>query len=938
MDKNNYRSIPFWSWNDKLNIKELKKQIHWMKNSGIGGFIMHARSGLMTEYLSDEWHECVEECAEEGRALQMAPWIYDENGWPSGFVGGELLKEEANRDKYITYTEGEFDGNASVNYLISENNLTRVKCGEKGCHYLNLYIHTAVSTVDILNPKVVTQFLDLTHQDYKNRFGEGFAEKIEGFFTDEPQYHRWNTPYSSQLEEYWRNNFQTDILDELGLLFLEKEGYRQFRYRYWKAMQELMLRGFAQMVYEWCDEHQVKLTGHYIEETRLAFQMMCCGGVMPFYEYQHIPGIDWLEKWTNYELSAKQVSSVATQMGKKRVLTETFACCGWDITPTDLRRIAGFQFVNGVNMICQHLLPYSERGTRKYDYPAHYSDINPWVKEDFRTFNDYFTELGYLLGESEKHINVAMLHPIRSAYFDYKREDLYVGELDDQLERACKLLSSHGIDYHFLDETLLAKYGYVKDNQIGCGQCSYQYLILPYVQTMDRATERLVAEYVKNGGKLLILGEKPRYLEADPYDYEYLQSSVSLDEIMQAQPFRVKNYETEIYSTYRTIGGEPFLYIINASISQSYAQQYSFGEDVHSFRKVDLISKTEQIVPLEICLKPGEDALLYPITQEANEKELLTLHELKFEKAKVSVKENCLPIDKICYSYDGIEYSKPWPCAALFNKLIYEKYAGPIYLRYDFEVQEIPPRIYLKVEESNDISEWFNGQLLTEQDCVEVGYVKTYNISNCIVKGHNSYVAQIEWFQKEEVHFALFGENVTESLKNCLVYDTELQPVEVVGKFGVYPANGYCACDDERYIRGNDFYIGALPKYISEPSAEGFPFLSGELTMSQSVDLDTKNTLLRVLGDYQTAEVRVNGKLIEKLFFDKEIDISDSAVDGKNDIEVRFLLSNRNRLGPHHSNGDKNDGVGPWLFTMGTSWDEDKSEDYHDDYDIKKFY
>ena len=47
---------------------------------------------------------------------------------------------------------------------------------------------------------------------------------------------------------------------------MEKEGYRSFRYRYWKAMQHLMLENFAKRVYTWCDNNNVKLTGHYVEE------------------------------------------------------------------------------------------------------------------------------------------------------------------------------------------------------------------------------------------------------------------------------------------------------------------------------------------------------------------------------------------------------------------------------------------------------------------------------------------------------------------------------------------------------------------------------------------------------------------------------------------------------------------------------------------------
>ena len=83
-----YRPIPFWSWNDQLEADELKRQIHWMYDNGIGGFFMHARGGLKTPFLSDAWMQAIEACCEEAQKLGMNPWAYDENGWPCGFAGG----------------------------------------------------------------------------------------------------------------------------------------------------------------------------------------------------------------------------------------------------------------------------------------------------------------------------------------------------------------------------------------------------------------------------------------------------------------------------------------------------------------------------------------------------------------------------------------------------------------------------------------------------------------------------------------------------------------------------------------------------------------------------------------------------------------------------------------------------------------------------------
>ena len=149
-----YQSIPFWSWNAELKPEQLVNQIRWMKDSGIGGFFMHARSGLKTEYMSEEWMECIKACVEEAKRLGMDAWAYDENGWPSGFAGGKLLEEESNRDQYILHTVGDYDPNADISYYMDGEKLVRVKSGDRAGEYLNLFIHVAASTVDILNPEV----------------------------------------------------------------------------------------------------------------------------------------------------------------------------------------------------------------------------------------------------------------------------------------------------------------------------------------------------------------------------------------------------------------------------------------------------------------------------------------------------------------------------------------------------------------------------------------------------------------------------------------------------------------------------------------------------------------------------------------------------------------------------------------------------------------
>lgn len=97
------RPVPFWSWNDKLEPDELRRQIGAMQDAGMGGFFMHARGGLETEYLSEEWFCAVEASVDEAKKRGMQAWCYDENGWPSGFVGGKLLENLENWAHYLRF-------------------------------------------------------------------------------------------------------------------------------------------------------------------------------------------------------------------------------------------------------------------------------------------------------------------------------------------------------------------------------------------------------------------------------------------------------------------------------------------------------------------------------------------------------------------------------------------------------------------------------------------------------------------------------------------------------------------------------------------------------------------------------------------------------------------------------------------------------------------
>ena len=932
-----YRSIPFWSWNDELEEDELREQIKWMKSQGFGGYFMHARGGLTTEYLGDKWFKCVEACLDEGEKQGLDSWAYDENGWPSGFAGGKLLEDENNRDMYLTFTEGELDKSALVSYCYDGDKLVRTTEEGKSV-YLNVFSHIATSTADILNYDVVEKFINETHEKYKNKLGGKFRKLLKGFFTDEPQYYRAAHAYTRVLPDFYKKTYGEDLFDGLGLMFVEKEGYRKFRYRYWKCMQTLMLRNFAEHIYNWCQKNGVEFTGHYVEETSLSWQMVCNSGIMPFYEFESMPGMDKLSRTLDSPVAPKQVSSVARQLGKKRVLSEMFACCGWDVTPLELKRLAEWQYVNGINVMCQHLLPYSEWGQRKRDYPAHFSWANPWVRHDFKTFNDYFAKLGYLLGESDEIVSVGVFQPIRSAYLEYKEyEQGSISDFDSSYIGLCEKLSAMNIPYHILDETIMARHAKVENGKLIVGNCSYNAVVFPKTTNMDKETEELLNKFFATGGKLLFTEGVPTYLEGEGHNYS-LKTNVTLDEIAAAQPYAIDKKDTEIQSTLRVYDGKKYIFAVNLSAEKSYTVE--FKGDFKGFVAYNVENGTTEKVSAKLDFAPAQSYILFFDDEETKYVPLSQTFTLDGEFKVKDCSDNYMTLDNLRYSFDGVNYSKRMHYMGAFNEMLDRRYDGDLYLKYEFDLEKVPEKIKFVTEDMNNIYIKINGKDVT-LDGVSDFDKKTYTafIADKLVKGRNEAVIKIHFFEDEKVYYALFGENVTESLRNCLAYNTTIEACYLQGDFGVFSKGGFKdGKEDNVLISEDDFYISEKKEYIADTVKGGFPFFAGNIALEKKIMYDGRASVLKLNGRFHLADIAVNGVPVKKGYFDRTVDLKDYLKKGENVICVTLYSSNRNLLGPHHLlYAEEPLSVGPYSFENIGTWKDGVSSQERNSYSFVKF-
>lgn len=166
---------------------------------------------------------------------------------------------------------------------------------------------------------------------------------------------------------------------------------------------------------------------------------------------------------------------------------------------------------------------------------------------------------------------------------------------------------------------------------------------------------------------------------------------------------------------------------------------------------------------------------------------------------------------------------------------------------------------------------------------------------------------------------------MTESLKNYIVYDSELEEIYLKGEFGVYSDKPFTADDEFAFMK--DFYIGKAPQKVTETTSEGLPFFRGTLSVSQKVIFPEDVTHLRVGGTYQLATVSINGKMAGKLTFDRVVEIKDYIQPGENLVQIDFTISNRNLLGPHHCTDIHNRyGSNPFAWELSNDWVKDEKK------------
>jgi len=534
---------------------------------GMGGFFMHSRTGLATEYMGPGWLHAIEACAERAEKFGLEAWLYDEDRWPSGAAGGLVTKDPRFRMRYLRCSiltgedfkwpanesfvaafAAEIDGIDLKSYRLLPKGKPTLKPGEKILLFTIELVHphdffNGAAYLNTIDPVAVRRFLNFTHERYKKSSGRRFGHSIPGIFTDEPHHgfvmcdtskgwvypidSGWATPWDKALPGYFQKRFDYDFCERLPELFFRLHGERfsPVKWHYMEVLHSLFLKNYAKQIGDWCRRNNLLYTGHVLAEDLPGSMSITNGSVLRYYEQMDAPGMDLLNTNDRSFWTAKQVASSARQFGKKWLLSELYGATGWQMGFDGHKEIGDWQAFLGINIRCHHLAWYSMAGESKRDYPASISFQSSWYRE-YRAIEDYYARINLVMQQGQAACDLLVLHPCESVWAQVyarwatwiKNQSPDIAPIDDNFKLICQWILGSQLDFDYGDEEQLARLARIEKDggkpQLRLGKARYRAILVGGMETMRSTTLQVLKKFQQAGGKLIFAGNPPAYMDA----------------------------------------------------------------------------------------------------------------------------------------------------------------------------------------------------------------------------------------------------------------------------------------------------------------------------------------------------------------------------------------------------------------------------------------
>ena len=478
-------------WDGEINKQVIEADLDAIQQKGFRNVIIEPGYHMGTEYLSWQWFRNVSMMAEAVQRRGMRMWIIDEGKYPSGMAGGKFSKERPDLCMQALVKDS-----TGVKMVRRSSQTRCVNNPTGGKDEKN-------SLCDYLDPKAVRQFIDWTHEQYKQHLGNMLGKVVLGFRGDEPAFQR--VPWTSGMKEIFEQqkgydptpylqaflrNERTSLHDASAT---EKE--RCAKADYWDVWSRLFADNYFKQQADWCEANGVQHITHMDKDDMLPWCVKMEGDPFRCLSRVQVPGIDviWSQIWMGAQTEFPRLaSSVAHVYGKPRAFSESFAAFSRQLDAKSVKFVVNYQLARGINFF-EFMFWMSKRGATGYM-------ADPGMKE----LNDYVNRATWLMQQGKPTARTAIYAPIPTLWLGNNRAD-------DFMKAAAHQLTRHQYDYDFITDD-----GIVEACTVGNGTLKnrsgqrYQTIIIPSAEVITEAAWAKISEFADRGGRIIIYGDAPK--------------------------------------------------------------------------------------------------------------------------------------------------------------------------------------------------------------------------------------------------------------------------------------------------------------------------------------------------------------------------------------------------------------------------------------------
>lgn len=493
-----YGPVYSWLWNAPLDGDTVCRQLDDMAEAGIRAVYVipeppEFRPATMVTtmtppYLSPAFFGLIRLAVCHARALGMQMWIYDEGGWPSGGACGQLTK--ARPDLVSTVLDSRTvtvpprtpyaPGGGTLAAYRGHDRVRPGKLFPAETELTEYFCRVANPMLpNLLEPETIPLFLEMTHQRYYDTLGDLADAVVPCVFTDEP----WHalTSFPRDFPDRFREAYGYDLYDYLYVIpgpegLTDREA--QVRQDYAALMARLLCARFLEPIHDWCARRGLLLTGHLDQDHRMEQCAAKYANPLALLRQTDIPGIDVI--WNQITPAPRPVpegegffprlaASAAAQAGKALCLSESFAVYGNGLTPEEMRWIAGYQFVRGIQILNPMTIPYSRDGALAYGERPYFCREIPGYLH-LRQWNRHMGRVSFFLSCGTPTTDCALYLPLPEGLCDNRLLEAYA--------RTGEALEEQGIDFDLIDREAIRS-GRVENGALHCGTAVYRRIVVP---------------------------------------------------------------------------------------------------------------------------------------------------------------------------------------------------------------------------------------------------------------------------------------------------------------------------------------------------------------------------------------------------------------------------------------------------------------------------